>query len=70
MMTLTIDSEIEQRLEALGAETEAKKTELLKRALLEALEDLEDLRMAEAELSNPGPRYSLDEVEREFGLDG
>lgn len=71
MTTLTIvDPEIERRLEALGVETDAQKTEFLGQVLMKMLDDLEDVRAAEEELSNPGPRYSLAEVEREFDQDG
>lgn len=68
MLTLPIDLETERRLEALGASSEASKMALLRKALLEALEDMEDLQMAEKVLANPGKRYTLEEVERELGL--
>lgn len=68
MLTLAIEPDIEHRLEALGASTEQSKLELLRRALREALEDLEDVRMAERVLSSPHERFTLEEVEREFGL--
>ena len=68
MMTITIEPELETRLEVLGATTEETKKALLRKALLSALEDLEDLHMAEEVLANPGKRYSLEEVERELGL--
>jgi len=68
MLTMTIEPEIEKRLEDLGAETDVKKTALLKQALLAALEDLEDVQMAERVLAEPGRRYTLEEVEQELGL--
>ncbi len=70
MLTWTVDRDIEERLETLGAKTESSKTSLLRKAVIEVLEELEDIRMAEDVLANPGRRYSLAEVEREFGLDG
>ena len=69
MLSLAIDSDIDKRLEALGATTDQSKAALLRKAVLEALEDLEDVRAAEEILSRPGKRYSLEEVEREFGLE-
>ena len=69
MMTMIIEPEIETRLEVLGATTEESKLALLRKTLLSALEDLEDLRMAEEVLANPGKRYSLEEVERELGVE-
>jgi len=70
MLTMTIDADIEERLEALGARTAESKSALLRNVLLPALEDLEDVRMAEEFLANPGKRYTLEEVERELGLAG
>lgn len=70
MLTWTVDHDIEARLESLGAKTESSKTALLRKMVVEMLEELEDVRMAEDVLANPGRRYTLDEVEREFGLDG
>jgi predicted DNA-binding protein len=67
-MTFAIDADIERRLEALGADSEASKAALLRKAVLEGLEDLEDLRLVEERLSRPEREYSLEEVEREFGL--
>lgn len=68
MLTMTIDPEIEKRLEDLGAESDGKKAALVKQALLAALEDLEDVRMAERVLAEPGERFTLEEVEQELGL--
>ena len=67
-MTFAVDPEIERRLEALGAETEASKAALLRQAVLEGLEDLEDWRLVQERLSHQEAEYSLDEIEREFGL--
>jgi hypothetical protein len=70
MLTWTVDRDIEERLESLGAKTESGKTALLRKVVVEMLEELEDIRMAENVMANPGRRYTLEEVEREFGLDG
>ncbi|MEM8964766.1 MAG: CopG family transcriptional regulator [Acidobacteriota bacterium] len=69
-MTMNLDPEIEHRLERLGATSPESKAALVRHALLRALEDLEDLQLAESALAEPGRRYTLDEVERELGLDG
>jgi predicted DNA-binding protein len=69
MLTWTVDRDIEERLETLGARTESSKTALIRKVVVEMLEELEDVRMAEEVLANPGRRYTLEEVEREFGLD-
>jgi predicted DNA-binding protein len=70
MLTWTVDHDIEERLESLGARTESSKTALLRKVVVEMLEELEDVRMAEDVLAKPGRRYTMEEVEREFGLDG
>lgn len=68
MLSLPISPDIEQRLEALGAKTPKSKMKLLKDTLLEALEDLEDLKTAERRLEKPGRRWSQEELEQELDL--
>jgi Arc/MetJ family transcription regulator len=71
MLYLEIDSEINRRLEALGATTDKSKVELARRRLLEALdEDLADVRLAVARLENPGRRWPQEDLEQELGHDG
>ena len=69
MFTVPIDPETEKRLEALGARTHSAKATLLQRAISNALEDLEDIRLAEERLADPAKRYSLEEVERDLAVD-
>ena len=69
MLSVSIDQETERRLEALGARTEAAKADLLRQAIANALEDLEDVRLAEERLARPEQRYTLEEVERDLALD-
>ncbi len=64
MLILTLDPEIERHLEALGASNEASKTTLARKALLEALEDMADLRLAEQRLAKPEKSWTLEEIER------
>ncbi len=64
MLVLTLDPEIQRHLEALGATNEASKTRLARKALLEALEDMADLRLAEQRLAKPERSWTLDEIER------
>lgn len=74
MLSLTIDAEIEQHLEALGAKTADSKAKLARERLLEALkEDREDqgwIRIAEERLERPEKTYSLEEVARSLDLEG
>ncbi len=69
VLSVPIDSETEKRLEALGAHTASAKSALLKKAIGRALEDLEDLQLAQDRLARPARRHSLEEVERDLALD-
>ena len=69
MLNVTIDPDIEKRLEALGTKTAISKTDFVRQAMLDALEDLEDAVVAEERLMNPGKEYSMEEAERILGVD-
>lgn len=70
VLALNLDSHIEQQLEMLGAKTEAGKTELARKALAEALEDMLDLRLAEARQAKQERSWTLEEIERGDDLEG
>ena len=70
MLSVTIDSEIQKRLDALGAKTAISREDFVRRAMLAALEDLEDAVIGEERLENPGKEYSMEDAERILGLDG
>lgn len=70
MLTVTIDSQIEKRLDALGTKTMISREDFVRRAMLAALEELEDAVIGEERLENPGREYSMEEAERFLGLDG
>ncbi len=76
MMNVTIDPEIDRRLEALGARDEASKAALARKALLEALdEELEAQewsRLADERKAAEGEEriWTLDELERRNDLVG
>lgn len=68
MLAIPIDPEIDERLEALGARSDATKTTLARERLIEALdEDLTDARIAEERLAQPARRWTQEELEQ--GLD-
>ena len=76
MVTMTIDGEIERRLEELGAETPAAKGALAREALLDALRDEMEGAAAWARLADErkaaeaGERiWTLEELERGDDLD-
>lgn len=72
MLAIRLPSEIEHRLEALAKATGRTKTFYAREAILEHLDDLEDLYLAEHRLTeNRAGRsktLSLEDVERDLGL--
>ncbi len=72
MLAIRLPPEIEERLEALAQATGRTKTFYARQAILEHLEDLEDLYLAEQRLielrAGRSRTYALDEVERDLGL--
>lgn len=68
MLTFTLDSELEKRLEALEITTDDAKAAFVREALLEALEDAEDVKLAEECLARPERSWALEEVERRLDL--
>lgn len=72
MLAIRLPSDIEERLNALAKATGRTKTFYAREAILEHLEDLEDVYLAEQTLerlrSGDESTYSLDDVERELGL--
>ena len=73
MLAIRLPEEIEGRLERLAKATGRTKTFYAREAILAHLEDLEDLYLAEQRLiDNRAGRsrtYTLEEVERELGLE-
>ena len=73
MLSIPMDPEIEQHLEALGAKTADSKAKLARERLFEALkedrEDQEWVRIAEERLAQPEKTYSLEEVTHALDLE-
>ncbi len=72
MLALRLPTEIEERLEALAKATGRTKSYYAREAILEHLDDLEDIYLAEQTLEQVRrgemTTHSLDDVERELGL--
>ncbi len=72
MLAIRLTPEIEARLQRLAKRTGRTKTFYAREAILEHLDDLEDLYLAERRYtsaqSGKSRTYSLDDVEREIGL--
>jgi RHH-type rel operon transcriptional repressor/antitoxin RelB len=72
MLAIRLPPEIEERLEKLARKTGRTKTFYAREAIVEHLDDLEDLYLAEkryaAVLAGKSKTYTLEDVERELGL--
>ncbi|MDY0331785.1 MAG: DUF6290 family protein [Thiomonas sp.] len=72
MLALRLPAEVENRLDALAKATGRTKAFYAREAILEYLDDLEDLYLAEQQLrdirAGLSRTYTLDEVERDLGL--
>lgn len=68
MLAIRLDPEIERRLELLAKKTGRTKTFYAREAILEHLEDLEDIYLATQRLERPAKTYSAEEVNHELGL--
>lgn len=72
MLALRLPSDIEERLEALAKATGRTKSFYAREAILEHLDDLEDIYLAEKTLEQVRrgemTTHSLDDVERDLGL--
>ena len=68
MLAIRLDPEIESRLERLAKKTGRTKTYYAREAILEHLEDLEDIYLASQRLEERAKTYSAEEVKHELGL--
>lgn len=68
MLAIRLEPEIEERLEKLAKNTGRTKTFYAREAILEHLEDLEDVYLAKQSLKKGGRVYTSDEIKREMGL--
>ena len=68
MLAIRLDPEIEKRLDALAKKTGRTKTFYAREAILEHLEDLEDVYLATERLQRPTKTYSAEDVKHELGL--
>lgn len=73
MLVLRLPPEIEKRLDALAKKTGRTKSFYAREAILRHLDDLEDFYLAEKVLerirTEKERTYTIDEVERELGLE-
>jgi RHH-type rel operon transcriptional repressor/antitoxin RelB len=70
MLGIRLDPELESRLERLAKDTGRTKSYYAKLAIKQFLEDREDYLRGIAALERNEPRISLEDLERELGLEG
>lgn len=68
MLAIRLPESIEKRLGQLAQETGLTKTALVREAILEHIDDLEDFFLAESRARKNRKTISLEDVERELGL--
>lgn len=68
MLAIRLDPDTERRLELLTKKTGRTKTFYAREAILQHLEDLEDIYLATQRLQHPGKTFSADEVKHKLGL--
>jgi RHH-type rel operon transcriptional repressor/antitoxin RelB len=69
MLALRLPPEIEKRLDALAKKTGRTKSYYAREAILRHIEDIEDFHLATRRMKRGGKRVSLDQLERDLGLD-
>lgn len=70
MLSVRLDPQIEERLEALARATGRTKTFYVREAVLAHLDEMEDRFVAIERLERPARRIPLDELERELDVEG
>lgn len=68
MLAIRLPDDIETRLASLAAETGRTKTALAREAILEYIDDLEDLYLAESRARLNRKAVPMADLERELGL--
>lgn len=69
MLQIELPEDVEKQLDDLASSTGRTKSDLVREAVIEQIDDLEDIYLAEQALRNPGRRYTLEEVKQELGLE-
>ena len=70
MLAIRLPKQIEQRLDGLARRTGRTKTFYAKEAILTYMDDLEDTYSALSRLEKPAKRWTLEQLEQGFDLEG
>lgn len=68
MNTIEINDDVLKEFDKYASLFGSTKEKLIEEALIEKLEELEDLRLAKQRLENPSGWISMEELEKELGL--
>lgn len=68
MLAIRLPEEIEKRLDILAKKTGRTKTYYVREAVIDHLEELEDVYLALQRLENPKKRWSLEDLEKQIDL--
>lgn len=69
MLAIRLPDEIERRLTELAAKTGRTKTYYAREAIMQHLDELEDVYLAHERLNNPAKRWKQEELEQDLDLD-
>lgn len=69
MTTVMVPDEIAHRYEDLARAAGCDKESFIRQALIDHLEDMEDIQIVSERISNPGKRLTLEEIEKNLGLE-
>lgn len=69
MLAIRLPEELERRLEKLAKKTGRTKTFYVREAIVDHIDELEDIYLSLERLENPGKIWSLDDVEKGRDLD-
>ncbi|MCX6345894.1 MAG: TraY domain-containing protein [Armatimonadetes bacterium] len=69
MIAIRLPAEIDDRLTALAKRTGRTKTYYAREAILRLMDDMEDTYIALERLKKPGKRLTMEEAEKQFGVE-
>ncbi len=69
MLSVRLPEKIEKRLDRLAEKTGRTKTYYVREAIVEHLDDLEDIYLSLSRLEKPAKRWTLEELEKESDLE-
>lgn len=69
MLTITLDPELEKKLDQIARKLGRSKDDFAREAILRLIEDEEDYREAVVQMDKPARRIPLSEMKKRLGLD-